>query len=427
MKDLLVVDIDSLSAEERAEIMKRRPAPTLSEEVARIIKEVKQDGDQALLRFMKEFDGADVSLRVAEKDIEKAGDLLDPNVKKALQNLVKRIRVHHEGQEALGSWQKESGGIVTGERTLPLDSVALYVPGGKGRFPSVMAMLAVPARMAGVSRIVVVSPPSSDGVDPATLYLANELSINEVYAVGGAGAVAALALGTTSLPRVDKIIGPGSGYMNEAKRQLAYLIDPGALAGPSEAIVLADESSDPMTVAKELLVEAEHGPDSRVLLLTTSSSLARDVSRTVPFLIEQLPERRREFARSVFQQKSIFYHEDMEQIIEFSNSFAPEHLRLLTKDDQAVYEKIRNAGEVLLGAYSSIALGNYAVGVNAILPTASFARSTSCLGVLDFCKRNSYVKLDREAARSLVEDAVVLADYEGFPAHKKAAQDLLPE
>lgn len=424
---LQIKEIKNLKKEEEEEIIS--PSALKSEErrvaVGQIIKDVRMRGDVALAEMAEQFDGWKGDLRVSEQEITSAGEALPLSLREAIDRSIQRIEDHHQGSSA-GDWQRETDGLITGERYLPIESVALYVPGGKGRFPSVAAMLAVPAKLAGVGRIVIVSPPSSSGPDPASLYIADKMGIDEFYLLGGAGAIAALAYGTKTIPPVSKVVGPGGAYVQEAKNQLASILDTGPPAGPSEALIIADESADPVTLSKELLVEAEHGPDSKVLLISTDRESLQEVARILPGIAETLPAKRKEYVRSVLGRDSLLLADDIDEAILFANRFAPEHLRIYTKDDQGVYEKIENAGEVLLGPYTSIALGNYSAGANAVLPTARFARSVSCLGVLDFQKRNSYVRASRESARELAGDAAEIAEYEGFAAHARAARDLLP-
>lgn len=424
--------LEEIEDQEREELLTRGAGEVPDETkraVAEIIRETRDGGDRALRDQARRFDGAELDSLRARDQIDSPEALLAPEVREALDLLLAQLREHHRHQHGgPREWSSEARpGIITGERTLPLDDVALYVPGGKGRFPSVMAMLGVPAVLAGVGRIAVCTPASPEGPDPATLYLADRLGIAEVYTVGGSGAIAALAYGTETIPRVGKVIGPGSTWVDEAKRQLAGRIDTGPPAGPSESALIADESADPVTVAREVLVEAEHGPDSRVLLAVTDLRLAEEVQRLVRDMAERLPGRRREFARQALADGPGIVVGDLPGLIELVNDFAPEHLRLLTSDDQAVYGDIRNAGEVLAGPWSSIAIGNYTAGVNAVLPTSGFARSLSCLGVGDFCKTNSFVQCEQKAVRDLARPAAVLAEYEGFPAHRAAAADLLPD
>jgi histidinol dehydrogenase len=269
----------------------------------------------------------------------------------------------------------------------------------------------------------VCTPPGPDGeVDPAVLYTARLSGIDTVFRAGGAQAIAALAYGTESIPRVDKVVGPGNRYVTLAKRFVYGQVDPGLPAGPSESIVLADASADPEVAARELMVEAEHGPDSAALLVTSSPDLADRVEALVPGLAAALPDWRREFVEQVLAgYGGIVVAPSLDDAIAFSNDYAPEHLHVLAREPLGVLDRIEHAGEVLLGETTSIAFGNYAIGLNAILPTGGFARAYSCVGVHDFMKRSSFAQVDGEAVPEIARAAVRLAEYEGFPAHAEAA------
>ena len=315
-------------------------------------------------------------------------------------------------------------GIFAGEKVTPLECCGLYVPRGKGSFPSVMMMLGVPAYIAGVERVVVCTPPGRDGeMDAASLVAAELCGIKEVYRVGGAQAIAAMAYGTETIPKVDKIIGPGSGYVAAAKRELFGIVDVGLPAGPSESIILADESTAPEIAAADLLIEAEHGPDSCALLVTDSERLAEKVKRCLPKLLKNIPSGRRNFCEKVLRgYGGIIITKDLEQSIEVVNRFAPEHLEILTEKPFEIMEKIKNAGEILVGRHTPITMGNFCVGVNAILPTGGFARSYSGVSVFDFLKRTSISYLTETGFDALRTTASILADYEGFPAHALAVR-----
>lgn len=424
-----IYKLSDLSKEERDLILSRKSAANnkkIKKAVKRVIKRVERDGDQALFDLAIELDGVRLnSLKVSKKDLKNSSKLIDKDLKEVLDRLIDRLIIHHKNQGQAGAWyQEEIAGLITGERTLPIEKVCLYVPNSKGSFPSVTAMLAVPAALAGVKEIIICSPPNKNGqADPASLYIANKLGIKDYYLVGGAAAVAAVSFGTETIPKVDKIIGPGNLYFQEAKRRLAHLIDVGPAAGPSEAVIIGDKTASIDTLARELMVEAEHGSDSTVLMLTTSKKTAEAVADKVDLLIKDLPEPRKKFVEDVFKKPVIIYAK-LNKLIDFSNQFAPEHLRIITKDNKAVYDKITNAGEVLIGPYSSISLGNYGAGVNAVLPTAGFAKTVSCLQVDDFLKTNSYLEVKKDAALELAGDVILLAEHEGFVAHADAVKNL---
>jgi histidinol dehydrogenase len=319
-------------------------------------------------------------------------------------------------------------GVMAGEKITPISSVGLYVPRGKGAFPSVMYMLATPASIARVPRIVVCTPPAPDGsVDPASLVAADLCGVHEIYRIGGAQAIAALAYGTASITRVHKITGPGNPYVSAAKRLLYGTVDVGLPAGPSESIVLADESADPELVARDLLVEAEHGADSSSLLVTDSRALLDAVLSLLPDKIAALPEPRQTFCRSSFESEKgtsgLILAANIRQAVDFVNEYAPEHLQVHVCEPFALLPDLDNAGEILIGPYTPTPLGNYCLGTNAILPTGGFAHTFSCTTVFDFLKRTGIGYLTAEGYASLSPVTRRLAEFEGFPAHAKAVTE----
>ena len=423
-------ELASLSGEERDRLLQRvqqADPGEAGEVVAEIVAAVRERGDAAVAEYTRKLDGADlaeVGFRVSPEEFDRAEAGLDSDVKDALRYAVENIRTHHEAQRPAAQWTKEiRPGITSGERWTPIASAGLYVPRGKGSFPSVMAMLSVPASVAGVPRVAVCTPPDPDGsVDPAALYAARLSGIDTVFRVGGAQAVAALAYGTESIPRVEKIVGPGNRYVTLAKRLVYGQVDPGLPAGPSESIVLCDDSADPEIAARELMVEAEHGPDSAALLVTSSAEVADAVEALLPGLAAALPDWRREFVETVLSgYGGIVVAASFDDAVAFSNDYAPEHLHVLAREPFEVLGRLEHAGEVLLGENTSIAFGNYAIGLNAILPTGGFARGYSCVGVPDFMKRSSFAHVTADGVPDVSRAAVSLARYEGFPAHAEAA------
>ena len=316
-------------------------------------------------------------------------------------------------------------GVFAGEKITPIASVGLYVPRGKGAFPSVMLMLTVPAVVAGVPKIIVCTPPDQEGnVEPASLVAAEMAGVKDVYKLGGIQAIAAMALGTETIPKVDKITGPCNVYGSAAKRLLYGIVDVGLPAGPSESIILTDETTDPKLAALDLLIEAEHGPDSAALLVTHSESLAQKVLEFVSNYLQRLPQWRREFCeKGLSTYGGVLLTSSLEESIGFVNDYAPEHLEVLVNEPLSILGEIKNAGEILLGNYTPIPTANYCLGVNAILPTGGFARSYSAVSVFDFLKRSGIGYLTKEGFESLKNTAYTLADYEGFPAHAMAIKE----
>jgi histidinol dehydrogenase len=421
-------ELNRLTNVELEKIMRRaesdiRDLLPLAQEV---IDRVRAEGDAAVVEYARRFDAKDFSvemLRASPEDFAAARTALNPDVIAAIELAHMNILRFHEEQMPEPMWFTEiQPGIMAGEKTTAVGKVALYVPRGKGAFPSVMLMLATPAMVAGVERIIVVTPPRPDGKpDDASLVAAEICGIDEVYVVGGMQAVAAVAYGTATIPKVDKVVGPGSSYVSAAKRLLYGVIDVGLPAGPSEAIILADEHADPRLVALDLLVEAEHGSDSAALVVTHSKTVADKVLDILPEYIRQLPDWRREFAQAVLSNYGgIVLTSSLEESVAFINEYAPEHLEVMVEEPFVVLNKLKNAGEILLGKNTPIPTANYALGLNAILPTGRFARSFSSVSVWDFLKRSGIGYLSREGYDYLQGAVATLADYEGFPAHAMA-------
>ena len=424
-------ELSRLDTSQRTRMLRRAELAIddLLEYVRPIVQAVRDRGDEALIEYMERFDHVTLSpaqLRVTRAEIDYAHEGLDKQVYAAIEHAIQNVRLFHQRQMPHEQWLTElAPGIIAGEKITPVSSVALYVPRGKGAFPSVMYMLCTPARIAGVPRIVVATPPGPGGVvDPASLVAADLCGVDEIYRIGGPHAVAALAYGTASIARVHKITGPGNPYVSAAKRLLYGTVDIGLPAGPSEAILLADESADPELIARDLLVEAEHGPDSSGILVTPDRKIAEAVLALLPEKIAALPEPRQSFCRTGFESEkgtgAIILTETMREAIAFTNEFAPEHLELLVKEPFALLPELKNAGEILIGPYTPYPICNYSLGTNAILPTGGFAHTFSCTSVYDFLKRTGIGYLTAEGYATLSEPTRILAEFEGFPAHAAA-------
>ncbi len=420
-----------LSQEGREKLFQRTQvdAGEFIDTVRPIIDDVRENGDAAVIKYTKKFDQADIpvdQLKVEQDAFKKAYNLVDPTLKAAIEKSYGNILTFHQLQKPEASWIKEiAPGVFAGEQTTPIDSVAIYVPRGKGSFPSVMLMLGVPAVVAGVEEIHVFTPPLPDGtIDPATLVAADLCGIHNVYRAGGVQAIAALAYGTASIPKLLKVVGPGSGYVSAAKRMLQGVVDSGLPAGPSEALVLADKTAEPLLAALDLLNEAEHGPDSSAYLVTNSMELAEEVLKIVPGLVKKLPQWRREFCETVLSgYGGVVVTQTLDEAIQFVNEYAPEHLVVQTADMFNVAKEIRNAGEIALGNYTAISICNYSLGPNAILPTAGFAKTYSAVSVRDFMKTSSVSYLTKEGYADLRDHVIPFAEYEGFPAHALALKE----
>lgn len=390
-----------------------------------IIQDVKTRGDEALRHYAKKFDGADLTtIKATPEEFEQAERAISDDLKAAISHCADNVRKFHEEQmrraEQDAHWMIEiEPGVHAGEQINPIESVGLYVPRGKGAFPSAMYMLAIPAKIAGVQNIAITTPPRADGsADDASLYTAKLCGVDTVYKIGGAQAIAALAHGTQTVKPIKKVLGPGSPYVAAAKRALSDIMDPGMPAGPSEAIVLCDDSADPHNTCLDILNEAEHGKDSAVLMITHDQALVDYVLEHLPQVIDTLPEPHRDICAHVMSDYgAVILTESLEESIQLANAYAPEHLHLKVKNAEAVSRQLHHAGEILIGEYTPSTLGNYGIGVNHVLPTGGWAHTYSCTSVWDFLKRTSISRVDRQGFEALKNSVLTLTDYENFPAH----------
>jgi len=426
-------NLATLSERQRAALLMRTEAdlaPYL-DKVRPVIEAVRTAGDAALARFARELDRAEVpadGIAVTEEEFNAAFDQVDREVIEAIEFAIKNIRTFHVEQRPEPLWLKEvRPGAFAGDRWHPIPSVALYVPRGKGAFPSVTMMTSVPAVIAGVPEIAILTPPTPEGTaDPATLVAARLAGVATVYKCGGAQAVAAAAFGTETVRKAVKIMGPGSPYVVAAKRLLAGVIDTGTPAGPSEAIVLADESADGRIAALDLLIEAEHGSDSSAYLVTPSRKVADDAMAALPGHWERMTPERVEFSRAVLNgpRGGVVLAASIEDAYSFVNDYAPEHLEILSDEPFTHLGHITNAAEVLMGPHTPITLGNFVLGPNCVLPTSGWARSFGPLSVTDFMKRSSVGYVTSAGYPELARHARRLAEYEGFASHANAVSDI---
>ena len=419
---------EKLSESEREKILSRSEIDisAVKESVSLILEKVRKEKDKALYYFTKEFDKVDLKerpLRVSEEEFTEAESIISEKVKEAIKYSISNVKKYHQKQIPGKEKEIELGpGITAGERALPIESAGLYIPRGRGSFPSMLYMLAVPAVIAGVKRICVVTPPNKDGsVDPACLYAAKLCGVSEVYRVGGAQAIAALTYGTESIKPVVKITGPGSMYVTAAKRLLYGTVDVGLPAGPSESVILADETADPYKTALDLMIEAEHGSDSSAILVTDSKKLGDETAEHINTLLKDISEPRKTFLEDVFSgYGGVILTENIEKGAEIVNRYAPEHLQIATSDPEKTAELIINAGEILLGQNTPFSIANYSTGANAVLPTGGMAKTFSPVSVRDFIKFSSVVKVDEKGLADIAPHAIALADYEGFVTHANA-------
>ena len=390
--------------------------------VREIVEKVKNEGDSALYYYAEKFDKAKLtSLRVTEEEIREAVASVEPKFIEILKSAAENIRIFHEKQKSDGFEIKKENGIIIGQKVIPVDRAGLYVPGGTAAYPSTVLMDAIPAKIAGCGRVVMVTPPGKDGkVNPVILAAAYVAGVDEIYKVGGAQAVAALAYGTESVPKTDKIVGPGNAYVAEAKRQLYGTVSIDMIAGPSEIMVIADGKNRAKDIAADLLSQAEHDRMASAVLVTDSEEFAYAVSEELEKQIPMLE--RAEIARaSIDTYGKIIITNSLETAVEVANEIAPEHLEICVDEPFKYLEKVRHAGSVFLGRYCPEALGDYYAGTNHTLPTSGTAKFSSPLSVDDFVKKTQYIYYDKEALSEVARDVEYFAAKEGLTAHAKSA------
>ena len=387
-----------------------------------IIENVRANGDAALREYSEKFDGVKLDdFKVDQSIIDAAWDNLPEDLKHALLVAKKNITEFHSREIEQGFVDMDTQGITRGQKVTPLARVGLYVPGGTAAYPSTIMMTALPAKIAGVKEIIMVTPPQKDGINPAVLGAAKLAGVDAVYQVGGAQGVAALAYGTEQIPKVDKIVGPGNIYVATAKRQVFGQVDIDMIAGPSEIGVIADESANPVHLAADLLSQAEHDPRARAIMVTNSEKLAQLVSDEVERQLSQLP--RESIARPAIENNSyIAVMDSVEDMFTVMNEVAPEHLEIQLPDPMEYMSMVENAGSVFLGRYASEPLGDYVGGTNHVLPTSGTAKFSSPLGVYDFVKRISFTQFSRERLQEVAKDITTLARTEGLEAHARAIE-----
>lgn len=404
------------------DLLKRSPNSygEFEDRVAAIIAEVRKNRDAAIFSYTKQFDGADINadnIIVTEEEIKEAYETVDPTLLDVIRKALVNIREYHEKQRQYSWFDSKDNGIILGQKVTPLQRVGVYVPGGKAVYPSSVLMNVLPAKVAGVSEIIMTTPPGKDGkICASTLVAATEAGVDRIYKVGGAQAIAALAFGTESIPKVDKIVGPGNIYVALAKKAVFGHVSIDSIAGPSEILVLADETANPRFVAADLLSQAEHDEMASAILVTTSQKLAEQVSEEIDKFIAVL-SRKEIIQKSLDHYGYILVAEDEAEAIETANDIASEHLEIVMRDPFTVMTKIRNAGAIFLGTYSSEPLGDYFAGPNHVLPTNGTAKFFSALSVDDFIKKSSIISYSREALEPIYKDIVQFAECEQLTAH----------
>ncbi len=397
---------------------------TAAEVVDKIVGDVRRQGDEAVIRYTSILDRTELSpetFEVSEEELREAESAVDEKIMDSLRRSIENVRRYHEEQKPRSWMTYRDAGSLLGQSVLALDRVGIYVPGGTAAYPSSVVMNAVPAKVAGVREIIMMCPPRNGKINPYVLLAAKEIGVSRIFKIGGAQAVAAMAFGTETIPRVDKITGPGNIFVTLAKKAVYGHCDIDMLAGPSEILILADDKADPVYTAADMLSQAEHDPLASSIVITTSAKLAESIADEVKRQMEELP--RKDIAGASLERNGmIIIAENIMQAVEFANLSAPEHLELLTEEPFQLLPYIRHAGAVFLGAYSPEPLGDYFAGPDHILPTGGTARFYSVLNVETFMKRTSFISYTQPALQNVSEDIVRLAEAEGLQAHANAVR-----
>jgi len=419
VKKLVDLDDEDLKALLSREVGIQDVLPQASE----ILADVASNGDEALLRCTEKFDGAKLeSLMVAQEEISAAYEAVDEGLLESLSIAAENILAFHEKQKEKDLWMVEiAPGVMAGQKVVPLDAVGAYVPGGRASYPSSALMNVIPAKAAGVPRIVVCTPPKSDGsVDPLTLVASDLAGANEIYKLGGVQAIAAMAFGTESIGRVNKIVGPGNVYVTAAKMLVRGSVEIDFPAGPSEVLIIADSTADPDVVAFDMIAQAEHDPNSIAVLVALDDKLAYDVTNFLQAQAKLVD--RAEIVKQSLEHSAILLAETAEEAVDFSNAFAPEHLEIITASPFDILTRIKNAGSVFLGEFTPVAAGDYASGTNHVLPTSGYARTFSGLNVDHFTKKVTVQMITEEGLDLLGETITSLAEAEGLKAHAESVR-----
>jgi histidinol dehydrogenase len=393
----------------------------VGETVSAVLADVRMKGDAALREYTKKFDKIELEdFEVNEEGFEEAFSQLSPELLEHLKKAAENIRVFHSAQMPEATWFMElQPGVVLGQKATPLESVGAYAPGGRASYPSTVLMTVIPARVAGVEQVIVCTPPRADGsIHPLTLAAARVAGADKVFKLGGVQAIGAMAYGTETVPKVDKIVGPGNIFVTSAKMQVRDIAEIDFPAGPSEVLIIADDSADAAMAASDIIAQAEHDPNAVSVLVTTSEVLAEAVKQEV--LTQAENTARSEIVKTSLENAAVLISDSLEQSIDFSNKFAPEHLEIMVEDSDFVLYRIKNAGSIFVGNYAPVPVGDYASGTNHVLPTAGYARIYSGLNINHFLKYSSIQKISKNGLESLKETVIALAEEEGLQAHADA-------
>jgi histidinol dehydrogenase len=393
--------------------------------VSRILEDIKDRGDAAIRKYTKQFDSVEIdTIEVDGDTIKVALEVADPELIKYLNHAASNIKTFHEAQMGTSQWFIESSpGITLGQKTTPLATVGAYIPGGRAAYPSTALMTVIPAKVAGVMTVVVCTPPGPDGVNPLTLAAAHIAGADHIYQIGGVQAVGAMAYGTETVPAVDKIVGPGNVYVTAAKMLVQDRCEIDFPAGPSEVLIIADDTADPEFIAADMLAQAEHDPNAVSVLVSVSESVARRVNDSLSEMVQTEP--RKEIISQSLENAAILVAKSLEECIDFSNRFAPEHLEIMTKNDYVVLDGIVNAGSIFVGQYTPVSAGDYASGTNHVLPTAGYSRIYSGLNIDHFVKKSTIQMFSKEGLQGLASTIISLAEAEGLSAHAGAVKKRL--
>lgn len=412
---------DASEAEMKKLISRGSGLADVGETVSSVLSDVRVRGDAALREYTKKFDKVELAgFEVSEAEFEEALSGVGPELLEHLKVAAANIRVFHEAQLPETTWFMEvQPGVVLGQKATALESVGAYAPGGRASYPSTVLMTVIPARVAGVKQVIVCTPPRADGsIHPLTLAAAKVAGADKVFKLGGVQAVGAMAYGTETVPKVDKIVGPGNVFVTSAKMQVRNVAEIDFPAGPSEVLIIADDSADAAMVASDIIAQAEHDPNAVSVLVTTSEILAEAVRQEV--LLQAENTARSEIVKTSLENAAVLISDTLEQSIDFSNKFAPEHLEIMVEDSDFVLNRIKNAGSIFVGNYAPVPVGDYASGTNHVLPTAGYARIYSGLNINHFLKYSSIQKISKSGLESLKETIIALAEEEGLQAHADA-------
>ena len=426
METMIFKNLTDLSNQELTDLLDRMgEIQDVVPVVSNILEDVKKQGDVAVKQYTRQFDNIEIeAIEVDQKTVKDSLQLVDPEIIEHLNIAASNIKIFHKAQLGESQWFMETApGITLGQKTTPLATVGAYVPGGRAAYPSTALMTVIPAKVAGVKNVIICTPPGSDGINPLTLAAAHIAGADHIYQVGGVQAIGAMAYGTETIPAVDKIVGPGNVYVTAAKMMVRDKCEIDFPAGPSEVLIIADETADPEFIAIDMVAQAEHDPNAVSVLVTTSEELAKRVRDILSEMIKTAI--RKDIVNQSLENAAILVADSLQDCIDFSNRFAPEHLEIMTDNDSSVLDDIINAGSIFVGKYTPVSAGDYASGTNHVLPTAGYGRIYSGLNVDHFVKKSTIQMISKEGLEGLANTIITLAEAEGLDAHAEAIKKRL--